>query len=50
MQHAQLLTSQEVSSIHDASLEILKDVGILVRNGTAREIFTRMDVLLIQIL
>ena len=41
MQHAQLLTSQEVSSIHDASLEILKDVGILVRNGTAREIFTR---------
>ena len=41
MQHAQLLTSREVSSIHDASLEILENVGILVRNDNARKIFAR---------
>ncbi len=34
--HATLLTSEQVERIHEASLEILENVGILVRNEEAR--------------
>ncbi len=39
MQTAQLLTAKEVSQIHDASEEILENVGLIVRNEKARKIF-----------
>jgi trimethylamine---corrinoid protein Co-methyltransferase len=38
---ATLLTDQQVERTHQASLEILENVGLLVRNKKAREIFTR---------
>jgi trimethylamine--corrinoid protein Co-methyltransferase len=38
---AALLTDAEVRRVHEASLEILEDVGLLVRNARAREIFAR---------
>ncbi|MEX0787799.1 MAG: trimethylamine methyltransferase family protein [Anaerolineales bacterium] len=38
---AELLTPEEVQRVHDASLEILEGVGLLVRNPQAREILTR---------
>jgi len=41
MQNAELLTSREVERIHEASLEILENVGILVRNEKAREIYAQ---------
>ena len=34
--HATLLTSEQVERIHEASLEILENVGVLVRNEEAR--------------
>jgi trimethylamine--corrinoid protein Co-methyltransferase len=37
----ELLTNDEVHRIHEASLEILEDVGLEVINGRAREIFRR---------
>lgn len=36
-----LLTSEQVARIHEASLEILKNVGVLVRNERARERFAK---------
>ncbi len=41
MQFAEFLTEQEVEQIHAASLEILENVGILVRNENARGILTK---------
>jgi trimethylamine--corrinoid protein Co-methyltransferase len=41
MQFAEFLTEQEVEQIHAASLEILENVGILVRNENARMIFAK---------
>ena len=41
MQFATLLTPQQVERIHEASLEILENVGMLVRNKSARLIFQR---------
>jgi trimethylamine--corrinoid protein Co-methyltransferase len=38
---ATLLTDEQVERTHQASLEILENVGLLVRNKRAREIFTR---------
>lgn len=38
---AELLTPEQVERVHEASLEILENVGILVRNGEARERFAR---------
>lgn len=38
---ATLLTQQQVERTHSASLEILENVGILVRNEKARAIFTQ---------
>ena len=38
---AAFLTEGEVRRVHEASLEILEDVGILVRNARAREIFAK---------
>ena len=34
-----LLTIEQVEQVHEASLEILENVGILVRNREARDIF-----------
>ncbi|HSB88610.1 MAG TPA: trimethylamine methyltransferase family protein [Anaerolineales bacterium] len=39
--YANLLTADQVERVHAASLEILADVGLLVRNARAREIFGR---------
>lgn len=41
IQYAKLLTSEEVEAIHEASLVILEDVGMLVHNQKARQIFAR---------
>jgi trimethylamine--corrinoid protein Co-methyltransferase len=38
---AELLTQEQVERIHDASLEILENVGLLVRNEKARTIFAK---------
>ncbi len=38
---AELLTQEQVERVHQASLEILENVGLLVRNEKARAIFTR---------
>ena len=38
---AAFLTEGEVRRVHEASLEILEDVGMLVRNARAREIFAK---------
>jgi trimethylamine--corrinoid protein Co-methyltransferase len=39
MHFAEFLTEQEVVQIHEASLEILENVGILVHNENARDIY-----------
>ena len=39
MQMVALLKPDEVKRVHEASLEVLKNVGILVRNQKAREIY-----------
>jgi trimethylamine--corrinoid protein Co-methyltransferase len=39
MQFAEFLSPKEVDRVHDASLEILERVGILVRNEKARRIY-----------
>lgn len=41
MQYCNFFTRSEVERIHEASLEILENVGLLVRNKTAREIFAK---------
>lgn len=38
---SELLTSQQVTRTHQASLKILQDVGLLVRNEKARQVFAR---------
>ncbi|MBN1537772.1 MAG: trimethylamine methyltransferase family protein [Anaerolineales bacterium] len=38
---AELLSQEEVERIHGAALEILENVGLLVRNEKARKIFTK---------
>ena len=38
---ASLLTQEQVERVHDASLEILENVGLLVRNDQARSIFNK---------
>ena len=38
---AELLTPRQVEQVHEASLEILKNVGMLVRNAEARSIFAK---------
>ena len=39
--YASLLTQEQVERTHDASLEILENVGLLVRNDQARSIFSK---------
>ena len=39
--YASLLTVEQVERVHDASLEILENVGLLVRNEKARSIFSK---------
>jgi len=39
--YAKLLTPEQVHQVHDASLEILENVGLLVRNEKARAIFKK---------
>ena len=41
MSFAELLTQQQVERVHDASLEILQEVGLKVRFKPARELFER---------
>jgi len=41
MTFAQLLTLEQVERVHEASLEILEDVGLLVRNEKARGRFAK---------
>lgn len=38
---AQLLTGEQVERVHEASLEILENVGVLVRNQEAGELFVK---------
>src|SRR5215510_14574834 len=39
MSFAELLTQVQVERVHEASLEILEEVGLLVRHGPARDLF-----------
>ena len=39
MQLAELLTPEQVKRVHEASLQILEDIGLMVRNDRAKEIF-----------
>ncbi len=41
MQFAELISKKEVEQIHEASVEILEEVGLLVRNEKAREIYAK---------
>jgi trimethylamine--corrinoid protein Co-methyltransferase len=41
MQQAEFLSAEEVGRIHESSLEILENIGILVRNKKARDIYRR---------
>ena len=41
MRFAELLTEAEVRRTHEASLEVLEDVGILAHNAKAREVFRK---------
>ncbi len=41
MKFAEIITPQEVGRVHEASLEILKNVGILVKHEKARKIYTK---------
>ena len=41
MQFAYFLKQSEVERVHEASLELLENVGLLVRNEVAREIFAK---------
>ncbi len=41
MDFCNFLTRKEIEQVHEASLEILENVGILVRNERARDIFFR---------
>ncbi len=39
MSFAELLTQEQVGRVHDVSLAILEEVGLLVRHGPARDLF-----------
>jgi trimethylamine--corrinoid protein Co-methyltransferase len=39
--YAELLTAEQIRRIHDLSLDVLEDVGLLVRNRKARDRFAR---------
>ncbi|MFQ5856906.1 MAG: trimethylamine methyltransferase family protein [Anaerolineae bacterium] len=41
MKFTELLTTEQVEQVHKASLEILENVGMLVRNPKAREVFSK---------
>lgn len=41
MQLSELLTSEQLDKVHDASLDILENVGLLVRNEKAQAIFDK---------
>lgn len=41
MQLSELLTPEQINKVHDASLDILENVGLLVRNDKAKEIFAK---------
>ncbi|MCP4689496.1 MAG: trimethylamine methyltransferase [Desulfobacterales bacterium] len=41
MEYAELLKPREAKRVHDYSVEILENVGVLVRNEKARDIFSR---------
>ena len=41
MSYAELLTNEQVQRIHEASLEILQEVGLKVRYEPAREVFAK---------
>ncbi|MEK7277278.1 MAG: trimethylamine methyltransferase family protein, partial [Chloroflexota bacterium] len=41
MKYSELLTPEQVQRVHEASLEILEDVGLLVRNPKARALFEK---------
>lgn len=41
MSFADLLTQEQVQRVHDASLEVLENTGLLVRFKPARELFTK---------
>ncbi len=41
MQFTEFLTPEQVARVHEASLQILEDVGLLVRNDKAKEIFKK---------
>ena len=41
MEFATLLTTEQVQRVHDASLEILENVGLLVRSEKARALFAK---------
>ena len=41
MSFAELLTQEQIERIHEASLEILEEVGLKVRYEPAREVFAR---------
>jgi len=41
MQFAKLLTQEQVERVHSASLDILEEVGLLVHNEKAREIYEK---------
>jgi trimethylamine---corrinoid protein Co-methyltransferase len=38
---AEVITSEQIERVHEASLEILENIGILVRNQKARQVFAR---------
>lgn len=39
MSFAELLTQEQAERVHEASLEILEEVGLMVRHGPARDLF-----------
>ena len=41
MSFAELLTQEQVKRVHEASLEILENVGLKVRYAPARELFAQ---------
>ena len=41
MSFAELLTREQVERVHDASLEILQEVGLMVRFAPARDLFRK---------
>lgn len=44
MQLSELLTKEQAVQVHEASLDILENVGLLVRNDKAKEIFAKHSI------